>query len=57
MRVWVIEMKNVQSGRWEPCADASLTKRDAEKKIRDYWKFHNKCHNFRIMKYVRMEDE
>lgn len=51
MHVWIIEILSTASGKWEPCAEARLTKKDAESAARE-WKTNNSHDDFRVKKYV-----
>ena len=57
MHVWVIEMKSRNRGKWEPCADAKLTRKDAEREAEYYWGHNNPDHDFRVKKYVPSTDQ
>lgn len=50
--VWVIEM--LVGDSWKPCADCSLSKRDAEgyNKLQQ-WQENNPADRFRIVRYER----
>lgn len=50
-KVWVVEIKTMR-GRYEPCAEAKLTLKDAEREMRDYWMHNNPKDTFRAKKYV-----
>ncbi len=50
-RVWVVEMKD-SFGRWTPCAECQLTKRDCERVIRQYWLANNPDDSFRAKRYL-----
>ena len=50
MHVWIVEMK--QGKKWEPCADAQLTKKDAEREKKYYWQHNNPDDEFRVRTYV-----
>lgn len=50
-RIWVVEMKDA-FGRWTPCAEAQLTKRDCERVIRQYWITNNPDDSFRAKRYL-----
>ncbi len=56
MHVYVIEMKNQKTKKWEPCADAHLTKKDAMREVDYYWRYDNKDDEFRVKKYVPCSD-
>jgi len=51
MHIWVVELFNRVSGRWEPCAEARLTKTAAQKAVKN-WKANNPTDNFRVRKYT-----
>ncbi len=49
--VWVVEIK--EGSVWAPCADAKLTRKDAEREIICYWQPNNRDDTFRVRKYAR----
>lgn len=50
--VWVIEMK--EDRKYSPCAGALLTRKDAIKEMKNFWKFNNPDDKFRVAKYARV---
>jgi hypothetical protein len=50
--VWVIEMWNPDRKRWEPCADAGITKSMARERISNDWCEMCPNRRFRVVKYV-----
>lgn len=51
--VWVVEIKNDDDGKYEPCAAAQLTRADARREMTYYWRYNNPSDEFRVAKYVR----
>lgn len=55
--VWVVEvrfseeMSPTGARKWEPCASARLTRRDAYREMEQYWKPQN-LGKHRVVKYI-----
>ena len=49
-RIWVVEMFNPVSQRYDACAAAALTKEDCMVKLRE-WRKKNRYDKFRIRPY------
>ena len=56
MHIWVIEMLNDMSDKWEPCDDVSLTKAAAIEAVKD-WQERNPSDYFRFRKYISAHDQ
>jgi len=50
MHIWVVEMKCGK--KWEPCAGANLTRKDAEREKAFYWEHNSPTDKFRVKKYI-----
>ena len=51
-RIWVVEMFNDESRRWEPTVGCALTKQDGRPVVRE-WRTRNAGCRFRLVKYIK----
>ena len=51
MHIWIVEMLSRVSGKWEPCAEARLTKTAAQQAVKE-WTARNPADDVRARKYT-----
>jgi hypothetical protein len=49
--LWIVEMR--EDGKWFPTVGVGLTRADAMREMKDYWRENNRHDSFRVRKYTR----
>jgi len=52
--IWVVEMRNEKSGKWEPTVGVGLTRNEAKFELAR-WRQMDSFDKFRISKYINVD--